>query len=227
MAEDSRPHHDGVTNTTETVIEVFADVVCPFTHVGLCRWVERRQALGRSDVRLRVRAWPLEIVNGSPMDPVAVAAKVADLRAQVAPDLFARFDQTQFPATSLPALALTNGAYRQSLAAGEATALRLRQLVFDEGVDVSQPPVLEAVAHEMGLVGRPGRSDNAQVLADLDQGRERGVVGSPYFVTPDGVGRFCPSLDIARAGDHLAVSFDTAAFDQLIDACFAVDDAGR
>ena len=27
-----------------TVIEVFADVACPFTHVGLVRFVERRNA---------------------------------------------------------------------------------------------------------------------------------------------------------------------------------------
>ena len=223
MAESARPHHGGVTTATESVIEVFADIVCPFTHVGLKRWIEGRAALGRPDVRLRVRAWPLEIVNGSPMDPVAVAAKVADLRAQVAPDLFERFDPSQFPPSSLPALALTNAAYRQSLDVGEATALRLRQLVFDEGVDVSQRLVLEAVAHEMGLSIRPGHSDEAQVLADLDEGRARGVVGSPYFVTPDGVGRFCPTLDIAKAGDHLAVAFDTVAFSQLIDACFALD----
>jgi len=47
----------------ETVIEVFADVACPFTHVGLKSFVARRAGLGRDDVILRVRAWPLEIVN--------------------------------------------------------------------------------------------------------------------------------------------------------------------
>jgi hypothetical protein len=33
-----------------TVIEVFADVACPFTHVGLRRFVDRRAELGRHDV---------------------------------------------------------------------------------------------------------------------------------------------------------------------------------
>src|SRR5206468_3084962 len=49
------------------VIEVFADVRCPFTHVGLTRFVARRHELGRREPRLRVRAWPLELVNGEPL----------------------------------------------------------------------------------------------------------------------------------------------------------------
>ena len=88
-------------------IEVFADIVCPFAHVGLARWVAERDRLGRSDVRLRVRAWPLELVNGAPMDPAMVAHKVADLRRRVAPTLFDRFDPAAFPTSSLGGLALT------------------------------------------------------------------------------------------------------------------------
>ena len=54
------------------VIEVFADVACPFTHIGLRRLVEQRAALGRDDVTLLVRAWPLELVNGKPLDPAFI-----------------------------------------------------------------------------------------------------------------------------------------------------------
>ena len=56
-----------------STVEVFADVLCPFTHVGLPRFVDRRRALGRADVTLQVRAWPLEIVNGQPLDPPFIA----------------------------------------------------------------------------------------------------------------------------------------------------------
>lgn len=66
------------------MIEVFADVVCPFTHVGLRRLVERRHELGSSAV-LRVRAWPLELVNGEPLAADVVAEEVRELREQVAP----------------------------------------------------------------------------------------------------------------------------------------------
>ncbi len=204
---------------SETIIEVFADVVCPFAHVGLRRWIDRRDELGRTDVRLRVRAWPLELVNGAPMDPQAVAAKAADLRAQVAPQLFGGFDPARFPASSLPALALTHAAYRQSLASGEAAALRLRQLTFDEGVDVSRPEVLDQVIDELGLP-YPDISDDDAVVRDWEEGRQRGVVGSPHFFTPDGGAVFCPTLDIARDGGHLAVHFDEDAFNRLTAACF-------
>ena len=214
-------HSDGVSDATNlTVIEVFADVVCPFAHVGLRRWIERRDELGRTDVRLRVRAWPLELINGTAMDPAAVALKAADLRAQVAPTLFAGFDPARFPATSLPALALTHAAYRQSLEAGEAAALRLRQLLFDDGVDISRPEVIDQVIDELDLP-IPDISDDDSVAKDWDEGRQRGVVGSPHFFTPDGGAVFCPTLDIHKSGDHLAVHFDEDAFAHLTAACFA------
>jgi hypothetical protein len=38
------------------VLEVFADVWVPFTHVVLRRLVEQRARLGRDDVVVRVRA---------------------------------------------------------------------------------------------------------------------------------------------------------------------------
>jgi hypothetical protein len=38
------------------VLEVFADVWCLFTHVGLGRLVEQRAQLGRDDVVVWVRA---------------------------------------------------------------------------------------------------------------------------------------------------------------------------
>ena len=64
-------------------IEVFADVWCPFTHVGLREVAAMRQRLGRSDLVIRVRAWPLELVNGTGLDPIATRSHVEHLREQV------------------------------------------------------------------------------------------------------------------------------------------------
>ena len=58
-------------------LEVWADVTCPFTHVGLHRLVDERDRQGRDDLHLRVRAWPLELVNGVPMDAHAVEGAAA------------------------------------------------------------------------------------------------------------------------------------------------------
>lgn len=202
------------------VIEVFADIVCPFTHVGLRRLAERRNELGRDEVKLLIRALPLEVINGEPMDPAAVATKVADLRDQVSPDLFSGFDQSQFPASSLPALALTNAAYRKDLATGEAVALHLRSLLFDQGRDVLDPEVLGEVADRFGLEIDAAR-DDAAVLTDLEESRERGVVGSPHFFTPAGDSLFCPTLELSKSGDHFDVSIDIDRFEELVGSCFS------
>src|SRR5580765_3971359 len=93
-------------------VEVFADVRCPFAHVGLRRLAGRLAAAG-ADVAFWVRAWPLELVNGAPLEGALIAEEVDELCDQVAPDLFAGFDPSRYPATSLPALGLAASAYRQ------------------------------------------------------------------------------------------------------------------
>jgi predicted DsbA family dithiol-disulfide isomerase len=202
-----------------STIEVFADVACPFTHVGLRRLVAARAAAGRADVVLVVRAWPLEIVNGHPLDPGFIDEEVVDIRAQVAPDLFRGFRRDAFPASSLPALALTAAAYRVGPTTGEQVALRLRDLLFEEGVDVADASVLTDVAAEAGVTAP--YDDHAAVLADHAEGVERGVIGSPHFFLPGGEGVFCPSLDVSRDEEgHLHVAVDTGALDRFLERCF-------
>ena len=58
------------------VIEVFADIACPFAHVGLRRFVTERERRGLDRPRLRVRAWPLELVNGKPFDGHALVEEL-------------------------------------------------------------------------------------------------------------------------------------------------------
>jgi predicted DsbA family dithiol-disulfide isomerase len=205
-----------------TVIEVFADVTCPFTHVGLRRWAARRVELGRRDVRLRVRAWPLELVNGVPLDADSVAHKIDDLRATVAPELFDGFDPTTFPTTTLPALRLTHAAYELTPEAGESVAFELRTLLFEHGVDVSRPDVLDRLAarHGVHVGGAAGAGEGPDpVVADLEEGRRRGVIGSPHFFGP-GFDVFCPGLRIEPAGGHLAIAEGGARFADFVDRCF-------
>jgi predicted DsbA family dithiol-disulfide isomerase len=200
------------------VVEVFADVVCPFAHVGLRRLFERRDALGRTDIGVRVRAWPLELVNGTPLDGPHAARTVAALRARVAPSMFSGFDPDHFPTSSLPALALAAAAYRVSPACGEVVSLAVRDALFERGTDVADHDQLDRLATEHGLEITP--QDAASVLADLDDGRRRGVRGSPhFFVGADGW--FCPALAIERDGEgRLDVRPNRTAFDGFITACF-------
>jgi predicted DsbA family dithiol-disulfide isomerase len=203
----------------DTVVEVFADVACPFTHVGIRRFVERRAEAERDDVRLWIRGWPLEIVNGTPLDAHFIAEEVDDLRRQVAPTLFARFNEAAFPATALPALALAAAAYRDSLALGERVSLALRDALFERGLDIADEVVLAEIAADHDLSAFDADPDT--VLADHAEGVRRGVIGSPHFFTPAG-GFFCPSLDVSRdARGHLRVFADPDAFDAFVATCFA------
>ena len=86
-----------------TSVEVFADILCPFTHVGLHTLIDRRTERGLIEPWLRIRAWPLELINGKPLDAHHVAAEITALRASVRPDLFSGFSVDTFPSTSMAA----------------------------------------------------------------------------------------------------------------------------
>ncbi len=187
-------------------IEVFGDINCPFTHVGLKVIVAEIDSLD-IPVDLRVRAWPLEWVNGSPLDVDGVAAKVAALETELGVDDFSGFRRDLWPNTTLPALNLADAAYQRDAATGLAVSLLLRRLLFEEGQDISEQQVLADVADDFALP-RPSTAATAGVHADYAEGQQRGVRGSPDFWV-EGREFFCPSLDIDHDVEgHLTASFD-------------------
>jgi predicted DsbA family dithiol-disulfide isomerase len=204
------------------VLEVFADVWCPFTHVGLRRLVEQRAQLRRDDVVVRVRAWPLELVNGAPLSADLVAEEIEALRDAVAPELFAGFNPDRFPSTSLPALVLAASAYRRDDRAGEQVSLALRTALFEEGRDVADATELAAIADAVELES-PGADTYQSIYDDWQEGRFRGVVGSPHFFV-DRRGFFCPTLTITRVDDHLRISRDAEGFAAVVATAFAPPD---
>jgi predicted DsbA family dithiol-disulfide isomerase len=200
-------------------IEVFADIWCPFAHVGLRCVAEARDAAGRPDVVIRVRAWPLELVNDAPMDPAKADHHAHDLREQVAPHLFAHLDVEHFPTSTLEALALTEAAYRVDAELGERTSLAVRDALFEEGRDICDPAVVADLAATLG-VPLPDERDRAAVLEDWQEGRRRGVIGSPHFYCgPHDL--FCPSLDITRDDAGLTIRHNTEALEAFLADCLA------
>ena len=200
------------------VVEVFADIACPFTHVGLRRFWSHRQEVGVTVPILRVRAWPLELVNGHALDGPSLAPKVVALRAEVALDLFAGFNPDRFPATTLPALAAEVAAYRQGPEVGETFSLAVRWALFEDGLDVSDEDVLRELREPRG-VPEPTRADRASVHDDLLEGQRRGVAGSPHFFTAGG-DYFCPSLDIQHDDSGYNVSFDAVGYHRFVSSVF-------
>ncbi len=202
-----------------TTIEVYADIWCPFAHVGLCTVARRRELLGRDDVVIRVRAWPLELVNGAPLDPGTTDGHVDALRQQVAPELFTHFDAEHFPRTTLPALAVAAAAYHRSDQVGESVSFALRNALFEQGHDISRSDVLADATRAFGI-GDIGSQEYTAVLDEWHQGQSRGVKGSPHFFCGE-IEAFCPSLTIARdQAGHLRVARDTEALDAFLTKCF-------
>jgi predicted DsbA family dithiol-disulfide isomerase len=203
----------------DRIIEVFADIWCPFTHVGLRALTDLRRHRGRDEVVFRMRAWPLELVNGAPMSCERTQHHVHDLQAQVDDTLFAGLDAQHFPTSTLEALALAARADAVDVRLGERVSLRLRDALFEDGLDISRSDVLASIAGEFGL-DLPHDADRVRVRADWDEGVRRGVIGSPHFFC-GGEQAFCTALGISRdanAALHIAPDVEgmTAFFDQCV-----------
>jgi predicted DsbA family dithiol-disulfide isomerase len=200
-------------------LEVFADVGCPFAHLGLLAVVEQCHQRNR-EVVLRVRSWPLELVNGKPLDAHFIAEEVDEIRPQVAPDQFRGFTAGAFPDSTLPAMELSAAAYAVDDRTGQAVALAVRDALFEQGRNVGDPEVLASIAADHN-VPWPAHdlpvSPAQQVRDDWAEGVRRGVVGSPHFFSADG-GYFCPALDVSRDSDgHLRVSADRDVLTGFVD----------
>ena len=206
-----------------THIEIYADIWCPFAHVGLRAARRERERLARADVVFVIRPWPLELVNGRALDPEVTARHVRELREQVAPELFSDFDVDTFPATTLPALSLALAAVEQDPATGESVNWALRDALFEEGRDISDVAVLEDISHRFGVDPDWGL-DTSSVELEWRRGQERGVQGSPHFMCADR-DAFCPALDISRneTGD-LSLHANVDGLHAFLDACLGGDE---
>ncbi len=203
--------------SSPVLLEVFADLWCPFAHVGLRAARATCDEMGRDDVVLWVRAWPLELVNHEPMDPARAAANGAALRTQVASDRFANVATDPFPSTTLPALALAHAAYRMSPQKGQQMSFALRDALFEEGLDLSDAKVLDELAMRLEI-GPAGEEDRSGVLADFAEGQARGVIGSPHFFC-GAEGHFCPSLEITSTEGGRRIELQAAELRAFLVAC--------
>ena len=196
-------------------VEVFADITCPFTHVGLKRVVSHLEQVS-DDIEVIVRAWPLEWVNGQPLDADIVKMKAGILDEQLGLHDFAGFSTEAWPDTTIPALNLAAEGYAKDPATGLTVSLELRAALFEEGLDISDPQVLGEVAARHGL-DAPSTEASAAVYADYELGKEQGVIGSPHFWS-QGTDFFCPALDIGHDDSGgLTARFDPERLQMFLD----------
>ncbi len=198
------------------MIEVFADIWCPFAWVGLQIVRERRdeRAPGTPIV---VRAWPLELVNRSPMNVDKTVHHVHDLRTQLHVELFEGFDPQHFPTTTLPGLALVAAATREGR--NEAASFRVREALWEQGRDIGDSAVAASLATELGVTVTD--TDRQTVLDDYAEGQRRGVKGSPHFFC-GGRDEFCPTLSLSRDDEgQLHVERDPARLEAFLESCWS------
>ncbi len=207
-------------NQPERSVDVFAEITCPFTHVGLHRLVAERTRRALAGPRLVVRSWPLELVNGRPLDGRLVAQEVAALRAEIAPDLFRGFSAELMPESSIAAFGLAAAAYQRSVVAGEGVSLAIRRALFEEGLDITDHQVLWKIGGPFSVQPMSTEASIEMVYRDWEEGRRRGAQGSPHFFVDDHAW-FCPSLRISHDVNGFAVQLDGEALRDFYGAVFA------
>jgi hypothetical protein len=130
------------------------------------------------------------------MDANSTLEHINELRGHVSTEFFVGFDDSRFPYSTVPVLALVAHAYAAELKLGESVSFEVRDWLFERGADVSEPDTLAAIAHSFGL-GLPDPDDYATVVSEWKEGRRRHVAGSPHFFCA-GTSVFCPSLQISK-----------------------------
>ncbi len=83
---------------------------------------------------------------------------------------------------------------------------------------MARPDVLARIASDQGVVF-PSADTDRLVRHDYEEGKRRGVRGSPEFFL-DGHGWYCPSLRIDKVGGALRIQPDVEQVQAFLAACF-------
>jgi predicted DsbA family dithiol-disulfide isomerase len=219
------------------VLQVWSDLLCPFTHVALHQLRVAQAALAPQDparaVELEHHVFPLELFNG-PHPRRGTDTEAVGL-GQIAPDAgFHVWTATDdlYPHTVLLAAEAVLAAGRQSRTAATALDAALRTAFWTHSKSIAHRAVVLEVAQQIADNGTP--LDVATLIADLDSGRCRtdltndyilastdAIPTSPTFVLPDGTIRANPGITVHWQGSWavgypIVDAFDTTAYDELL-----------
>jgi predicted DsbA family dithiol-disulfide isomerase len=180
------------------VLTVFSDLHCPWAYVFSIRLRRARAEVGRPPVAWR--CWPLELVNQRGTSWQTLSQEIPVL-TQLEPDHFAPPRRETWPSTFLPAMeALKVAGELGGPEAADRFDETARRAFFLDRRDLSIRPTLADVAAESGLDRSrfldafDGGGHRRGVIADWEEGRRRGVDGSPHAFLPDGTGVFNPGV---------------------------------
>ncbi|WP_375423073.1 DsbA family protein [uncultured Friedmanniella sp.] len=219
------------------VLQLWSDLLCPFTHVALHELRAARERLGPGDpahnVQLEHHAFPLELFNGPHLrrgtDTEAVGlgqiCPAAGFRVWTGPD-------DSYPHTVLTAAEAVLAAGAQSRVAGEALDAALRAAFWTGARSIAHRAVVLEVAEEVAAGGAP--LDTGRLTQALDSGRHRAdlmadvtlaqteaIPTSPTFVLPDGTVCANPGITVHwegpwAAGYPIVDAFNASAYIDLL-----------
>ncbi len=223
MSVNSAP--SGVDVAPGTIV-VFADLGCPWAHVGIHRLQTARTRL-ESSISIDVRVFPLEIINAQPTPFRGLQNEIPAL-AEMEPDagweLWAG-DATTWPVTTLLPMEAVEAAKEQGLDTSAKLDHALRRALFGESRCISMRHVILDVAASCDDLDVPA------LTAALDDGRARrpmldgyraaagDIQGSPHYFLADGTSSHNPGVDFHwdKAQHRIVIDCDDpTVYDDLL-----------
>lgn len=139
-----------MTDTSIPELWEWAEYYCPWCYVAAVRLHKiRPEYEGR--VRLRNRAFPLEVYGGGPPDRRELELEIWLAAMQEPEATFRPFRADDWPTTTLPAFEAAWCANQQGEAIGHDFDLRIRRAFFAEGRNIGRRDVMRQLAAEAGL----------------------------------------------------------------------------
>jgi predicted DsbA family dithiol-disulfide isomerase len=181
-----------MTRTTIPELWEWAEFYCPWCYVAAVR-LHRIRPEYEARVRLRTRAFPLEVYGGGPPDRHELELEMWLAALQEPQAAFASFRGNDWPTTTLPAFEAAWCANQWGDAVGQDFDLRIRRAFFAEGRNIGREAVMLELAEEAGLdlarfeaVFASGEARRA-VLEEGRLGQARyDVRGTPTVMLADG-----------------------------------------
>jgi predicted DsbA family dithiol-disulfide isomerase len=170
----------------------WAEYYCPWCYVAAVR-LNRIRPEYQGRVRLRERAFPLEVYGGGPPDRHELELEMWLAAVQEPGATFAAFQGDDWPTTTLPAFEAAWCANQQGETLGHDFDLRIRRAFFAEGRNIGRREVMVELATESGLDLEQfnhmfgGAEARTAVLEEGRLGKMHfGVRGTPTVMTEAG-----------------------------------------
>ena len=191
-------------------IQVWSDLLCPFTHVAIHRVMAARDKLGLTGkVRIDHHTFPLELFNGPHPRPGTDSEAVG--LGQIEPDAGFRLwtgPEWEYPSTVLLAAEAVHAAKAQGLGPSEDLDRALRFAFWTHSRSISHRSVILEVAKETGTVDVDALAEaldsgkhRADVMSDYTIAQSDEVSGSPHLFLADGYSVANPGITVHWQGD--------------------------